>query len=143
MALDFVHAHNIIHRDIKTSNLLIGEDLSIQICDFGLARALPRQHTFEKELCEFRKTAYKSVTNPKKSTDRKSNLQRFKAQMSKALEKKTLKLLDKKRSMTATAQSRWYRAPEVIVCDVNYNQSIDIWSLGCIISELIKCTKPY
>ena len=63
--------------------------------------------------------------------------------MSKALEKKSLKLLEKKRSMTATAQSRWYRAPEVIVCDVNYNQSADIWSLGCIISELIKFTKPY
>ena len=78
MALKFVHSFNIIHRDIKTSNLLIGQDLSIQICDFGMARTMPRQHTFEKELYEFKNTAYKSVTNPKKTTDRQSNLQRFK-----------------------------------------------------------------
>jgi serine/threonine protein kinase len=30
----------------------------------------------------------------------------------------------------------WYRAPEIIL-DQNYNQSADIWSLGCTIYELI------
>jgi len=33
-------------------------------------------------------------------------------------------------------QSRFYRAPEVIL-GAGYNQSIDVWSLGCVIGELV------
>jgi serine/threonine protein kinase len=33
--------------------------------------------------------------------------------------------------------SRWFRPPEVILCDPNYNQSVDIWSMGCLLAELI------
>ena len=32
-------------------------------------------------------------------------------------------------------QSRYYRAPEIIL-GLNYNESIDMWSLGCVIAEL-------
>ena len=39
--------------------------------------------------------------------------------------------------------SRWYRAPEIILLDHNYNQSVDIWSLGCILAEMISCSTPY
>ncbi len=37
--------------------------------------------------------------------------------------------------MYSYIQSRFYRAPEVIL-DLGYNYEIDIWSLGCILSEL-------
>ena len=40
-ALNFVHSANVIHRDIKPANLLIGDDLSIKLCDFGLSRSMP------------------------------------------------------------------------------------------------------
>jgi len=39
--------------------------------------------------------------------------------------------------------TRWYRAPEVIITDKNYNKAIDIFSLGCILVELIACSQPY
>lgn len=32
----------------------------------------------------------------------------------------------------------WYRAPEVLIGTGNYNESIDMWSVGCIFGELIK-----
>lgn len=33
--------------------------------------------------------------------------------------------------------SRYYRAPELIFGATNYSQSIDVWSLGCVIAELL------
>ena len=32
--------------------------------------------------------------------------------------------------------TRFYRAPECILQSTNYNSSIDIWSLGCIMAEM-------
>lgn len=40
--LKFLHSANILHRDIKPSNILIDKDLNVKICDFGLARTLPK-----------------------------------------------------------------------------------------------------
>lgn len=31
----------------------------------------------------------------------------------------------------------WYRAPELLLGTEIYSQAIDIWSVGCIIAELI------
>ena len=35
--------------------------------------------------------------------------------------------------------TRWYRAPEVIAVEKQYDQAIDIWSLGCVLHEMIYC----
>ena len=36
--LNFMHSANILHRDMKTANLLVDRNFNLQICDFGLAR---------------------------------------------------------------------------------------------------------
>lgn len=38
--LKYMHSAKIVHRDIKPANILINEDCSIKICDFGLSRSL-------------------------------------------------------------------------------------------------------
>ncbi|XP_066325635.1 probable receptor-like serine/threonine-protein kinase At5g57670 isoform X2 [Miscanthus floridulus] len=46
--LQYLHMfcrHRIIHRDIKASNVLLGNDFEPQISDFGLAKWLPKQWT--------------------------------------------------------------------------------------------------
>ena len=37
-AFNFMHKNSIAHRDIKTHNVLITENLDVKICDFGLAQ---------------------------------------------------------------------------------------------------------
>ena len=33
--------------------------------------------------------------------------------------------------------TRWYRAPELLYGSTTYDQSVDIWSLGCSIAEVL------
>jgi serine/threonine protein kinase len=36
----YLHSANVIHRDLKPANVLVNEDCSVKICDFGLARSI-------------------------------------------------------------------------------------------------------
>jgi len=39
--------------------------------------------------------------------------------------------------MTEYVATRWYRAPEIMLSFANYSSTIDIWSIGCILAELL------
>ena len=38
-ALEYLHAHNVIHRDLKPQNIMLCEDGSVRLMDFGIAKA--------------------------------------------------------------------------------------------------------
>jgi len=40
-ALKFMHTANLLHRDMKPSNLLLNSDCLMKVADFGLARSMP------------------------------------------------------------------------------------------------------
>jgi mitogen-activated protein kinase 1/3 len=48
------------------------------------------------------------------------------------------KRVKKQRCLSSHISSRWFRAPEIILIEKEYDQGIDIWSLGCILYELIQ-----
>ncbi|CAN6635029.1 mitogen-activated protein kinase Slt2p/MPK1 [Trichomonascus vanleenenianus] len=39
--------------------------------------------------------------------------------------------------MTEYVATRWYRAPEIMLSFMSYTKAIDIWSVGCILAELL------
>ena len=39
--------------------------------------------------------------------------------------------------MTVYVETRWYRAPELIMGHSFYNDKVDIWSLGCVMAEML------
>eukprot|EP01039_Chlorochromonas_danica_P006678 gene6678-7383_t len=61
------------------------------------------------------------------------------------LKTKTLKLCDfgfarqitkTNEELTDYVATRWYRAPELLLCSPNYSFSVDMWAIGCIMGEI-------
>lgn len=52
--LKYMHARKIIHRDLKPGNILLNDNCTIQICDYGLARSMdgfyPKEKNFDLNL---------------------------------------------------------------------------------------------
>jgi len=42
-----------------------------------------------------------------------------------------------RRHMSLHVGSRWYRAPEISLVEKQYDFSVDLWSMGCILHELL------
>ena len=61
--------------------------------------------------------------------------------MSQALTQSANERKAKERDISTCVQTRWYRAPEVVLLDHNYNKAVDIWSVGLILAELLYCSK--
>ncbi|KAF0925502.1 hypothetical protein E2562_016693 [Oryza meyeriana var. granulata] len=83
------HCHNkgVLHRDIKSSNLLISNDGILKIADFGLATS------FDPD--------------------------------------------NKEQPMTSQVITLWYRPPELLLGATHYGVGVDLWSVGCILAELL------
>ncbi|KAL3511414.1 hypothetical protein ACH5RR_030815 [Cinchona calisaya] len=81
----YLHDNWVLHRDLKTSNILLNNRGELKICDFGLARQ------------------YGSPLKP----------------------------------YTHLVVTLWYRAPELLLGAKQYSTAIDMWSLGCIMAELL------
>lgn len=118
-ALKFLHESNIIHRDIKPSNILVDSSCNLKICDFGLARSLPK----EEKQNNIRTKDYEKIAE-KQTKERELRLK-------------------KRRTMSNHVYTRLYRPPEIIMIEKRYQTKADIWGMGCIIAELVCCSKPY
>eukprot|EP00742_Colponemidia_sp_Colp-10_P003251 GILJ01003461.1.p1 GENE.GILJ01003461.1~~GILJ01003461.1.p1 ORF type:complete len:447 (-),score=62.86 GILJ01003461.1:208-1548(-) len=117
VGLKFLHSAGILHRDIKPANILVNEDCSVKICDFGLARSLINTAADQAEL---EADPAVPVVPSAPLAPRRSSL---------------------KRQLTGHVVTRWYRAPELILLLSDYTAAIDVWSVGCIFAELLGMIK--
>lgn len=45
--------------------------------------------------------------------------------------------VDENQWLTEYVVTRWYRAPELLLSVSNYSTAVDVWSVGCIVGELL------
>ena len=140
-AVKYLHESNVIHRDLKPANILINEDCSIKLCDYGLARSITGVETSdmifktneEKEI-QHNVPMMDDQSSSKTEEERKENV-REKIMATKDQRK------NMKRELTGHVVTRWYRAPEIILLEKDYGPAIDIWAVGCIFAELLGMMK--
>jgi len=45
------------------------------------------------------------------------------------------------KNYTSEVVTLWYRPPDVLMGNQTYNSTIDMWSIGCIMAEMVNATK--
>jgi len=94
-ALKYMHSAEVLHRDMKPSNLLLNSECLMKVADFGLARSVA------------------------------------------SLAKKDEENQEENPVLTDYVATRWYRAPEILLGSTTYTKGVDMWSVGCILGELL------
>jgi len=117
--LKYVHSAHVIHRDLKPANILLNEDCTLKICDFGLARVVGRDTATAPD------GGGTSSSSQAAGTGGAENAKDV-----------PFKLPRLRRQLTKHVVTRWYRAPELILLQP-YTSAVDVWSLGCILGELL------
>ena len=108
----YFHSAKVIHRDLKPANILANKNCDLKICDFGLDHG---------KLKDDDKTVINLIDNPSLPIEYSNSIIYD----------------DTKRELNDRNISRWYRAPEAILSPESYDKPVDIWSIGCILAELL------
>ncbi|OUS47711.1 kinase-like domain-containing protein [Ostreococcus tauri] len=122
-ALETIHRHNFIHRDIKPDNLLLDKDGHMKLSDFGLCKPSTRQILENESM---------GPSDPPPRTDEDSKRAEEVANWQKS----------RRRLAFSTVGTPDYIAPEVLL-KKGYGLECDWWSVGAIAFEMLMGYAPF
>ncbi|XP_057746312.1 probable serine/threonine protein kinase IRE [Arachis stenosperma] len=120
LALEYLHTLNVIHRDLKPDNLLIGQDGHIKLTDFGLSKVGLINSTDDLSAQSFYNNGFLGDDELKPQHYSKREGRR-------------------KHSIVGTPD---YLAPEILL-GMGHGATADWWSVGVILYELIVGIPPF
>lgn len=107
--LKYLHTAGILHRDLKPQNCLVKASCECIVADLGLARAVEGLASAPSD-DEEGEDAKAAPAAPSGGSGE---------------------------DLTAYVITRWYRPPELLCQVKSYDQAVDMWSMGCILAELL------
>ena len=102
--VNYVHSQNIVHRDLKPGNILLSNSGEIKICDFGLARSVPAPIKDKESVWSKCKEALETGGDAK-------------SEVGKVMKGSNIG----DQCLSKRVQTRYYRAPEIIVLEPQYD----------------------
>jgi serine/threonine protein kinase len=123
--LEYIHSKGYMHRDLKPENILL---MRLRRRRRSTTRDDDPQE--EEIICKVSDFSLTRTASPFATSGGTT--------MPTTIHHAMVVVAGDNKAMTSYVSTRWYRAPEVLLCAPQYSTPVDMWALACIMAELYR-----